>query len=70
MSGVMLNCYPICECGYLFKELTISREIDIDTEMPICDIIIKPKYCPNCHKKIEGIAMKKADENGYLDFEY
>lgn len=59
--GVSVDMRPVCECGYVFEELTYNRD----------EGTFKPKCCPKCAGWIEqfsytDLSKRSYDENGNI----
>jgi hypothetical protein len=70
---VQLKCYPVCECGHVFTDLEYIKNSESNENLNpyfISMPVFNPKYCPNCHKKINSIVMKQFDEDGNINFKY
>lgn len=53
-----LSVLPVCKCGWIIKDLVYARNDErLDSDMKPRGYFI-PRNCPNCGKKIEGVAIK------------
>lgn len=51
-----LRLLPVCECGYVFREIKINRKMmTIDNFSVPVESRFEPPICPNCKKFIREI---------------
>lgn len=57
---MILKYYPVCECGYVFKELKCTKNKQkIKEGYTVYSIpIFSPNKCPKCGKIIEGLEFR------------
>lgn len=71
---MVLKCYPVCECGYVLKELKITRQPitqikRIESFHAINnEIMFYPYSCPNCKEVISSLEIKKPSKLAEIDF--
>ena len=75
INKTTLRLYPVCECGYVFRDLICGKDIltaknGFEYSSPYFD----PPVCPVCHKEIEKLMYKDFDillrDNKDVDFSY
>lgn len=62
INKTTLRLYPVCECGYVFRNLICGKEIltckgGYEYSKPY----FNPSKCPVCHREIETILYKDFD---------
>lgn len=57
-NTVELKLLPVCECGYIFKELTVTESINVGIST------FFPCHCPNCKKVIESVSLSHNFDGG------
>lgn len=61
-NKVTLRLYPVCECGYVFRNLICGKDILIgENGFKYSVPYFNPSRCPVCHKKIDSLLYKDFD---------
>lgn len=56
---------PVCDCGCVIKDLVFVRNDErLDGDMKPRGYFI-PRNCPECNKKIKGVAVTVTDQSEY-----
>ena len=59
-NSVVLRMKPVCECGYVFEDLTLTKErIESKNKrmiIPLYSYKFTPKTCPKCGKEIDCVS--------------
>jgi hypothetical protein len=61
-NPVAIKLLPVCECGYIFKELTVTEALDIGGST------FAPNHCPNCKGIIKSVSITHDFRNGEKRF--
>lgn len=66
-----LKCYPICECGHIFKDLVSDTHyVEIDENHSKWERRYNPSECPNCGEEnkniVENMKQVKNLYNGFI----
>lgn len=62
INKTTLRLYPVCECGYVFRNLICGKEIlTCKDGYKYPRAYFSPRECPVCHKEIERILYKDFD---------
>ena len=69
MDSVVVKMKPVCECGYVFDDLTLT-EIKPKTLFspkfitePLHSWMFEPYRCPNCNKRISAVTSPNCSRN-------
>lgn len=55
-EATVLNLLPVCECGYVFREFKVNKEMTtLDNYYIRAESRFEPPECPNCKQFIEAI---------------
>lgn len=54
---VTVRLYPVCECGYVLRDLKIERIISRNSLFATAKDIICPNICPNCNRVISTVQV-------------
>ena len=60
-NEVYVKLYPICDCGYIFKEGIKVLQKDLEYE-------VNPSCCLKCCKKILGVIPSHNEGNGIIRY--
>ncbi|NFD28809.1 hypothetical protein EXN57_02080 [Clostridium botulinum] len=64
-----LKCYPVCECGYVFKEFSSYTELVEVSENFSREVrYFRPSICPKCKKAITSIIVPEVGYSGRIIF--
>lgn len=63
-NGVILKMKPVCECGYVFENLTLTK-IKMKSSgitVPLFSYRFEPGRCPGCGKAIDCVTTPLINE--------